>query len=437
MVAHAHTVRNAQNARSRGARKYLIKNKKVGHAGVVVYEFETHRATRTLATINHDASPTTRASRGWLRARARDAATAAARDRGARAMATRRALASRARMVVVPFGGAATSSTSTTTREGHRWMAHGAAVVEPAEARAREAMGRADDANGTMATRAMRTIDRAMPWARRWGARAVDYGEKTWRAMAASAPGSARRRIHELGMFAMDRIDPRERALKEMPKILSSVEIVYPSGVDVGAVRRLVERTVVDGTKNARAATTMYALGAPLSMPMFLTPVSNFPLYYFLFRLWSSTQATTSGKEAIRLLKTTDEAAAKAVEADVLGSTRVVECKRLRPINVLNSDTGREVSTMDEPHAMACCRLSQPGGEKFLGDEGPRVLFVPCDALAKVVREYHGVDDATATQQCASATVERLFGASGVVDLARSHKRYDEIYGVKDESALR
>jgi hypothetical protein len=109
----------------------------------------------------------------------------------------------------------------------------------------------------------------------------------------------------------------------------------------------------------------------------------------------------------------------------------------LRPINVLNSDTGREVSTMDEPHAMACCRLSQPGGEKFLGDEGPRVLFVPCDALAKVVREYHGVDDATATQQCASATVERLFGASGVVDLARSHKRYDEIYGVKDESALR
>ena len=66
-----------------------------------------------------------------------------------------------------------------------------------------------------------------------------------------------------------------------------------------------------------------------------------------------------------------------------------------------------------------------------------RVLFVPCDALAKVVREYHGVDDATATQQCASATVERLFGASGVVDLARSHKRYDEIYGVKDESALR
>ena len=345
--------------------------------------------------------------------------------------------ASRARMLVVPFGGAATRASTATGDARARWMVHGAAVVEPASARARDALRRATDAEGTTARRAMRAIDRAMPWARRLGARAVDYGEKTWRSMAASAPGSARKRLHELGMFAMDRIDPRERALKALPKILSSAEIVYPSGVDVGAVRRLVERTVVDGTKNARAATTMYALGAPLSMPMFLTPVSNFPLYYFLFRLWSSTQATTSGKEAIRLLKTTDEAAAKAVEADVLGSTRVVECKRLRPINVLNSDTGREVSTMDEPHAMACCRLSQPGGEKFLGDEGPRVLFVPCDALAKVVREYHGVDDATATQQCASATVERLFGASGVVDLARSHKRYDEIYGVKDESALR
>ena len=85
-----------------------------------------------------------------------------------------------------------------------------------------------------------------------WGARAVDYGEKTWRSMAASAPGSARKRLHELGMYAMDRIDPRERALKALPKILSSAEIVYPSGADVGAVRRLVERTAAEGTRNAR-----------------------------------------------------------------------------------------------------------------------------------------------------------------------------------------
>jgi len=52
MVAHAHTVRNAHITRSRRARKYLIKNKKVGHAGVVVEGFETHRATRMLATMN-------------------------------------------------------------------------------------------------------------------------------------------------------------------------------------------------------------------------------------------------------------------------------------------------------------------------------------------------------------------------------------------------
>lgn len=34
-----------------------------------------------------------------------------------------------------------------------------------------------------------------------------------------------------------------------------------------------------------------------------------------------------SGKEVIRLLKTTDEAAAKVVEVDVFGSICVVECK--------------------------------------------------------------------------------------------------------------
>ena len=128
MVAFAHTVRKAHTARSRGARKYLIKNKKVGHAGVVVEAFETHRATRMLATINHRRRG--RRAGGYGRARAtprRPPRETAARARWRRG----RALASRARMVVVPFGGAATSSTSTTTREGHRWMVHGAAVVEP------------------------------------------------------------------------------------------------------------------------------------------------------------------------------------------------------------------------------------------------------------------------------------------------------------------
>jgi len=328
------------------------------------------------------------------------------------------------------------SGASSSSSASYRWMAHAHGVREPNEERAeRRRRALASSTSGRMAAVGKR-VDEAAPALRRWAEKALAYGERTWRGMAEAKPGSVKKRIHEAGMYAMDRIDPRETTLCGVPRAVTSMEVVYPSGrVGAATARRLAEETLREGTKNARAATWMFSVGVPLSMPMFLTPLSNFPLYYFMFRLWSSTAASANGARALELLSRTDEARAMEIEAEVLEATGkgtpggFDECKRLRPINCLNSETGTEAATTEEPLAVACCRLAKlgAGADKFVGADGPEVLFVPCDALAKMVADHIDSEDPSACS--AAKQLERVFGASGAEALARKHKRYDEIYG--------
>jgi len=354
---------------------------------------------------------------------------------------------SRARAIAVPFrvrdvvvARRDVASTSTSSREGDgaratmrapapasAWVIHGAAVDEPSSVRAREAASAIESRRGVL-SKAWGVID-GVTGANAAVARATDYGSRAWRDMALQRPGTIKRRIYDLGMYAMDRIDPSEYTIRGMPQVVTSMEIVYPSTANATDVRSAVEETLKTATSTARKATWFNAIGVPLSLPMFLSPVSNFPIYWFGFRLWNTAAAVRSGREALQALRSTSSDDAVAIEAKVKdlarGRDAIVECKRLRPINCLNSDTGQEVSTTDEPHAVACCRLSQTGGEALMGDNGPRVLFVPCDALAKVVSDDCERDELS---EGAASKVERLFGASGVVDFVRRRKKYEEIY---------
>ena len=271
----------------------------------------------------------------------------------------------------------------------------------------------------TIGSRLMRACERAFPKAEETWARARAFGEKTWAAMGDAKRGSVRKRIHDLGMFAMDRIDPREMTLCGMPREASSMEVAYPRGAtDARRARRATRDAVETGMKNARAATRMYAIGVPLSMPMFLSPVSNFPLYYFVFRLISSTRATAAGRAATALLgdareERAAEERAMAIEREILEiGGESFACARLGARDGVDVD------------GAACCRLADPALEKFLRDEGPDALFVPCDALAEAAR---GHEDSK--EKCAAARVEEIFDETGVVELSRKHRRYDEIYG--------
>ena len=347
---------------------------------------------------------------------------------------------SRARVVLAPRRVDARSSDVVSAL-----YAHASAVDEPRGARAEDARRR-ESGRGRAWKTVMGAIERVAPFARSWGERARAYGERTWRGMGARAPGSAGRRIYDWGQWALERVDPREDALRALPVCVSSMEVVYPGGgvVEAREAREAARRTLAEGARAARTATRMYAVGVPLSLPMFLSPVSNFPLYYFVYRLWGSTRATARGTEALRVLESVSEREATDIEARVLrvsgGERSRAACERLRDVAHASTSDGAAETTSDGAAettgatATTCCRLAKPGAAALLhGDDAPSVLFVPCDALGKITRDARDGNTANVHLDAAAA-IERLFGATGVVDLARRHARYDEIYPSKSSA---
>jgi hypothetical protein len=332
----------------------------------------------------------------------------------------------RAVVALVPYGKDGNGGGDGDDGRRRRWLAHARAREETSTVRATRAAVRETAREMRVMARCARAARRAAPSASAWAAKARAYGERTWRAMGEATPGSVRRRIYDLGTYAMDRIDPRETTLCAMPRDASSMEVAYPRGaMDARRARREMRDAVERGTANARTATRMYAIGVPLSMPMFLSPVSNFPLYYFVFRLFSSTRATAAGTAAAKLLgdareEREAEERAMAIEREILeiGGGDAFVCARVAARDGTPPPT-RAAAAADA----ACCRLADPALEKFLRDEGPDALFVPCDALAEAARAHED-----STEKCAAARVEEMFGVSGVVELSRKHRRYDEIY---------
>ena len=321
--------------------------------------------------------------------------------------------------MLVPYDGSNGDGDGRDDDDGGRFAVYARGREETSVKRRRDVDAKRRAMAMTIGGRLLRACGGAFPKAEETWRRARALGEQTWAAMGDAKRGSVRKRIHDLGMFAMDRIDPREMTLCGMPREASSMEVAYPRGAtDARRARRATREAVETGMKNARAATRMYAIGVPLSMPMFLSPVSNFPLYYFVFRLISSTRATAAGRAATALLgdareERAAEERAMAIEREILEiGGESFACARLGARDGVDVD------------GAACCRLADPALEKFLRDEGPDALFVPCDALAEAAR---GHEDSK--EKCAAARVEEIFNETGVVELSRKHRRYDEIYG--------
>ena len=60
------------------------------------------------------------------------------------------------------------------------------------------------------------------------------------RAVGEQPIGSWRRRLRDLGAWALDRIPPEETTLGGLPPVISSVEVAYPQSADVRVVQRLL-----------------------------------------------------------------------------------------------------------------------------------------------------------------------------------------------------
>ena len=173
-------------------------------------------------------------------------------------------------------------------------------------------------------------------------------------------------------------MDPDEDVLKAIPSkalgaTLSSCDIVYPKSLmhadDVRvAIRDLLKR----GKKKARRAKYFNLACAPFTLPLFLSPVSNFPIYWFLYRAreaWIGCKGAESAKEILQrrlaqpeLIGEDDREIQKLTE---------FECTRSSD----NEDDGNKSTE-------ACCRIAAHD------ESNCAVTFAPCNKLDEVFGSF-------------------------------------------------
>jgi hypothetical protein len=193
-----------------------------------------------------------------------------------------------------------------------------------------------------------------------------------------------------------------------------------------------VQDVLKRGKKKARRAKYFNLACAPFTLPLFLSPVSNFPIYWFLYRAreaWIGCKGAESAKEMLQrrleqpeLIGEDDREIQKLMD---------FECTR-RNENGTSGDKNNEA---------ACCRIAAHD------ESNCAVTFAPCDKLDEVFGSFSSSfasEDAklnfwrrlTSVQMDAKdiednyaknfvhalRDVEKLTGASDLVSL---HKRYE------------
>lgn len=259
-------------------------------------------------------------------------------------------------------------------------------------------------------------------FAARWVTRTNAWCAETYQEWGEHPIGSWRRRLRDLGAWALDRIPPEETTLGGLPPVVSSVEVAYPQSADV----RVVERLLRDELLGAKADLTrrrawVNAGVMPLFLPLAVTPLSNVPIYWVGWRAWMQWRASTHGVAARDFLQNSAVDGRYVVTAHD-GYDPAAPCTRLE--NDVPAEDGDTV----------CCRVESTGA-------GPCVMFVPCarldsaDEPLRACNRAGGV--ASSFQKIHEDTETALWRldrvvASGASDLARRYRRARALGGGKE-----
>jgi hypothetical protein len=230
----------------------------------------------------------------------------------------------------------------------------------------------------------------------------------TWTTWGEHPRGSWRGRAHAAGTAVLESIDPEESSLGELPAIASSAEVAYPSRASREETRAHLETLATRGASACRRRMWWNLFACPFTLPLFLTPLSNLPIYWFGWRAYDNWRAVNGAKALRGAMAAADDGGV------VVDEERWVEAGKK-----CDGSAGGAVCCRVKTHALS---------------DAPGVLFVPCDLLngveggvVRVDGEGEAEEDARDEKKelvfdaDAAAAFERATGALGVGDLVRRY----------------
>ena len=208
--------------------------------------------------------------------------------------------------------------------------------------------------------------------------KASAYAHKTWQTWEKSEKGFGKK-VYDFAQKLLEKIDPDEDVLKAIPSkalgtTLSSCEIVYPkSMMHTEEVRMAIRNFLKQGKKKARRAKYFNLACAPFTLPLFLSPVSNFPIYWFLYRAREAWIACKGAESAKKMLQ-------RRLEQPELVSEDDREIQKLIDHHecTYNSNNDSKTNNNNNNNNEACCRVAAHD------ESNCAVTFAPCDKLDEI-----------------------------------------------------
>ena len=216
----------------------------------------------------------------------------------------------------------------------------------------------------------------------------------------------------------MDRIDPRAMTLCGMPREASSMEVAYPRGATDAHGAAGDERGGGDGDEARRARRRGCIDRGAVVDAAFLSPVSNFPLYYFVFRLISSRPHGGGGEGGDGALGTRARNARRRRRAIAIAGREILEIGASRACARLDARDGVDVD------GAACCRLADPRSRNSSRTKDRTRCSCRATPWPRPRRRHQD-----SKEKCAAARVRRIFNETGVVELRKHRRDTREIYG--------
>lgn len=112
-----------------------------------------------------------------------------------------------------------------------------------------------------------------------------------WKKLEAAPQSSLKGRWYKFIQLILSRENPRESFLKSVPTDGGTLDIIYPNIFPEKLVRRRLRLIARQGRAIHRRGLILWSLAFVPQMPLMLTPLPNFTVYYTLYRIWSHSRA--------------------------------------------------------------------------------------------------------------------------------------------------
>ncbi|KAM7254410.1 hypothetical protein ACFE04_003790 [Oxalis oulophora] len=125
---------------------------------------------------------------------------------------------------------------------------------------------------------------------------------KAWTALEKAPDGTAKKKLHGLGLRLLARVKPSEIFLKSISKEVTNLQVTFPSSLNSRLVRRRLRHVAIRGAIIHKKYFYGSVVLLPLTTALSVLPLPNVPFFWILFRSYSHWRALKGSEKLLELV---------------------------------------------------------------------------------------------------------------------------------------